>query len=657
MIALPTVGTFSSWATVQSLLAIVLIGSAALKGWEVVNSEEAMGRLPHAALVILVVLELGWGLWLVCGLYPKWTRWATLLLFTILCEVALYQAVTGERSCRCLGRVEASPWLMALIDLTAMIALSLVVPPSEVANSNLRLSVFGTTFLLLAVPATFSMLNPAPQGVLRSLRSDRRLQERVALDFRNAETATFVEAVRAKTSLPLTVDSRLEATIPDLGRINGSFPSWAVLEVIAQKQAIPARWDKIGDGYHLTIASPFASRLTPWLLSAGVAIILLSVYGISWIRQRQRLGTLPANANLGTMDPRGVQKAHRSAFTLVELLVVLGILAILIAITIPAVLKVRAAAAKTQCANHMKQITLACHNFHDDHNRMPPAFGFFPRTDIFQGGNALGNLFFHLLPYVEQQSLYEDSRHRGDAKTGTGGQSPFSKKHDYYFYTANDVHQRQVPIFNCPADPTLMAGINPITNYAPSSIAANYLVFGNVYPERKTGTGPGNAGGQSPFSNRNAQGKPVLPATFKDGTGNTILFAEKYASAWLAKTGTGPGNAGGQSPFSREGGCHWAYFQATCHNPFFAYYDPIPKGNPITDPAAVGSSGVSGQGSAISFQVQPNPQGGCNPCLPATGHNAMNAAMADGSVRALSPGMDRRVWWALVTPAGRDRAE
>jgi prepilin-type processing-associated H-X9-DG protein len=46
-----------------------------------------------------------------------------------------------------------------------------------------------------------------------------------------------------------------------------------------------------------------------------------------------------------------------------------------------------------------------------------------------------------------------------------------------------------------------------------------------------------------------------------------------------------------------------------------------------------------------------------NPCLPATGHNAMNAAMADGSVRSLAPGMERRIWWALVTPAGRDRTE
>ena len=49
--------------------------------------------------------------------------------------------------------------------------------------------------------------------------------------------------------------------------------------------------------------------------------------------------------------------------------------------------------------------------------------------------------------------------------------------------------------------------------------------------------------------------------------------------------------------------------------------------------------------------------GGCNPCMPATGHNAMNAARADGMVCLLSARIDRRIWRELVTPAGRDRTE
>ncbi|MCI0682350.1 MAG: hypothetical protein L0Y71_09615 [Gemmataceae bacterium] len=184
---------------------------------------------------------------------------------------------------------------------------------------------------------------------------------------------------------------------------------------------------------------------------------------------------------------------------------------------------------------------------------------------------------------------------------------------------------------------------------------------GNVVPERKTGTGPSKPGGPSPFSSRNAQGRPVLPGTFPDGVGNTILFAEKYGVAFItpeayANLGSGPDDAATPPTYTPgkayEGGCYWAYFHSDCRIPFFAHYDLEPKKHPLTDPFAVG-----GKGTRPGFQVQPNPQGGCNPCLPATGHNAMNAAMADGSVRSLAGGMDRKVWWALVTPAGRDRGE
>jgi prepilin-type N-terminal cleavage/methylation domain-containing protein len=173
----------------------------------------------------------------------------------------------------------------------------------------------------------------------------------------------------------------------------------------------------------------------------------------------------------------------RRAFTLIELLVVIAIIAILIGLLLPAVQKVRAAAARAQSQNNLKQIGLAVHNFHDTNGHFPGA------ADPVPGPTVHASVHFFLLPYIEQQNLYNQALQVG-------------------LYSG--LCATPVKTFRAPADPnTIDSYSRSGTNWAYSNYAWNEAVF------------------TLPWVTWNPH--LTLSAGFPDGTSNTIIFSEQYS--------------------------------------------------------------------------------------------------------------------------------
>ena len=191
----------------------------------------------------------------------------------------------------------------------------------------------------------------------------------------------------------------------------------------------------------------------------------------------------------------------RSGFTLIELLVVIAIIAILIGLLLPAVQKVREAAARMKCSNNLKQLALALHTYHDANDRYPPYYPKFLGTT--DPKRYTENWSFLLLPYLEQTAIYNQT-------------IPDRTTYD------NLVRHRVVPAYVCPSNPQPTT----YTGATPAIALGSYL--GVTGRQRSDWKAP--PAGFMAVTDVNGGPIKVNVASVTDGLSNTLAFAERPAA-------------------------------------------------------------------------------------------------------------------------------